>query len=288
MEVPDDSVWRWEGFERFLRDRAPATRRRYLQSMRMLAALLAEESVPGPEALTLHSVRAVVSRRLAAGTSRASLRVELAALGAYLHFRRDLAPDGLIAALRVPGRGEGRHLPQVLDLDGVLATLDRIASDPSVSRTEVAVLELLYDSGLRVGELCALDRGDLDGMAGLLRVRHGKGGRSRVVPVAARAVRAVEQSLASRTDSEQALFLNSRQARLGPRSVYRMVERHFPGAHPHLMRHSYATHLLEAGADLRSLQELLGHARLATTEVYTHVSREHLLEVYRESHPRGR
>lgn len=254
----------------------------------MLATLLEEEAVPGPEALTLQSVRAVVSRRLAAGTSRASLRVELAALGAYLRFRRDLPFDGLMAVLRVPGRSEGRHLPQVLDLDDVLATLDRIAADLSVSRTDVAVLELLYDSGLRVGELCALNRDDLDVQAQLVRVRQGKGGRSRVVPVAHRAVQAVGESLADRTDTVEALLLNSRGGRIGPRSVYRIVERHLPGAHPHLLRHSYATHLLEAGADLRSLQELLGHARLSTTEVYTHVSREHLLEVYRESHPRGR
>jgi integrase/recombinase XerC len=139
-----------------------------------------------------------------------------------------------------------------------------------------------------VGELVQLDVGDVDFTGHRLLVRHGKGDKPRVVPVAESCLKALRRYLLTRSDSSDALFLGERGSRLGVRSVYRIVQRYFPGAHPHLLRHSYATHLLENGADLRSLQELLGHARLSTTEIYTHVSHERLAEVYRELHPRGK
>lgn len=158
-----------------------------------------------------------------------------------------------------------------------------------------AVLELLYGAGLRAGELVALDLDDLDLDEGLVHVRHGKGDRARKVPMGAAAVAAVSTWLAERPadGDEAAVFLNARGQRLGDRSVRRLVttagrRSGLPTLHPHALRHACATHLLDHGADLRAIQELLGHSSLSTTQRYTHVSMERLLDVHRAAHPHGR
>jgi integrase/recombinase XerC len=161
-----------------------------------------------------------------------------------------------------------------------------------------AILELLYGSGLRVSELCGLDVDDLDMAAAALRVM-GKGRKERRLPMSEPAVAGLRTYLAEarpqlldrRSGSEAAepaLFLNTRGGRITPRRVRAMVESYLgPGAGPHSLRHSFATHLLDNGADLRAVQELLGHQDLATTQVYTHVSAERLKQVYERSHPRA-
>jgi len=157
-----------------------------------------------------------------------------------------------------------------------------------------AVLELLYGCGLRVAELCGLDIGDVDMRSATVTVM-GKGRRQRRVPMHARCAEAVElwlsrgrPELVTDVSPPHALFLNRRGARLGTRDVRRVVDRRSPvPTHPHALRHSFATHLLDGGADLRVVQELLGHASLQTTQVYTHVSKERLLSVYGATHPRA-
>ena len=159
---------------------------------------------------------------------------------------------------------------------------------------DLAFLELLYGCGIRVSELVGIDLEDIDLRAGWLRVR-GKGNKEREVPVAGRAVEAVERYLAIRVarPNERALFLNSRGGRLGDRQVRRLVKQYAllvtgdSTVHPHSFRHAYATHLLSDGADLRSIQELLGHARLSTTQKYTQVSLKDLQAVYDRSHPKA-
>jgi len=157
-----------------------------------------------------------------------------------------------------------------------------------------AVAELLYGAGLRVAELCGLDLGDVDAGAGLVTVT-GKGDKQRRVPIHAACAAAIAawREVRARLDVElrepAALFCNRRGGRLGPRDVRRLLE-HRAGTplHPHALRHTYATHLLEGGADLRVVQELLGHANLTTTQVYTHVSKERLQRVHHATHPRAR
>jgi site-specific recombinase XerD len=156
------------------------------------------------------------------------------------------------------------------------------------------VLELLYGSGLRVAELCGLDLGQLDLAGGLLTV-WGKGGRQRKVPMHDRCVAAIRRFLSEGralllgpSSPRDAVFLNRRQRRLGPRDVRRILERRSPvPTHPHALRHTFASHLLDQGADLRVVQELLGHASLQTTQVYTHVTKRRLVEVHGQTHPRG-
>jgi site-specific recombinase XerD len=156
------------------------------------------------------------------------------------------------------------------------------------------VLELLYGSGLRVAELCGLRLGDLELSSRRLRV-WGKGAKQRAVPMSEPAVRAVElwltegRALLMGPDSPpKGLFVNSRGRALTPRDVRRLLERRSPTpTHPHALRHTFATHLLDGGADLRVVQELLGHADLGTTQIYTHVSRERLRRVFEDTHPRG-
>ena len=157
-----------------------------------------------------------------------------------------------------------------------------------------AVLEVLYGSGLRVSELCGLSTGDLDLPAGWALV-WGKGSKQRRVPISENAANALQRWLRhgrplmrSPATPESALFLNNRGVRLGTRDVRRILDRRSPApTHPHALRHSFATHLLDGGADLRVVQELLGHASVRTTQVYTHVSKERLLAVYDTSHPRA-
>ena len=154
------------------------------------------------------------------------------------------------------------------------------------------MLELLYAAGLRVSELCGLDRGDVD-LRGRTVTVLGKGGKQRRVPIHDAARRGAARLARRRarptwTGPPEAVFVNRRGARLGPRDVRRILDRRAASpTHPHALRHTYATHLLDGGADLRVVQELLGHASLATTQVYTHVSKERLRSVYEETHPRA-
>lgn len=214
--------------------------------------------------------------------------------------------EGLVEtdpAVRLVTPKKAQHLPRVATADGLDDMLRQAAAaaaegDPITLRDH-AILELLYGSGIRVSELCGLDVDDLDVSRATARVL-GKGSKERVVPYGAPARRAIEAyltrgrpALATRGDgSTPAVFLGARGARLGPRSVYDLVARTVGplvggAVGPHALRHSAATHLLDGGADLRAVQELLGHASLGTTQVYTHVSSERLAAAYRQAHPRA-
>jgi len=189
-----------------------------------------------------------------------------------------------------------RPLPRVLKPAEAVRLVEAPPADDPVGARDRAVLEILYGSGLRVAELCSLDIDDLDLRGGALNVT-GKGRKQRRVPLgdAARSAlaRYLEEARSTFDPKDAAaVFLNSRGTRLGPRTVRSVIARYtladgLPPTSPHGLRHSYATHLLDGGADLRAVQELLGHENLATTEIYTHVSTERLKAVYEQSHPRA-
>ncbi|MBM4130932.1 tyrosine recombinase, partial [bacterium] len=233
------------------------------------------------------------SGRLAA-SSRARLLSTLRSFFRFLQAegRREGDPTATIIAPR-----RGRHLPDVLSVVQVERLLAWGDASPTGLRDRVA-LELLYGCGCRVGELCALDVADLDRSEAVVRLR-GKGSKERQVPVGEPALAAVEEylragrpRLAGRRPSP-ALLLNRRGGRLSRVSVWSLLKAAGAAAglpatvSPHTLRHSYATHLLEGGADLRVVQELLGHADIATTEIYTHVDRAWLAEAWRSAHPRS-
>lgn len=187
----------------------------------------------------------------------------------------------------------GRKLPRVLTEVEASDVCDAQPVSAPASLRDHALVELLYGAGLRVGEAHALDRADLQLDQGLVHVRHGKGGKERIVPLGPPAIQALRAWLQASPTDEPAVFLNRQGGRLSTRSMRRIVKRYalsqgVAGVHPHALRHSFATHLLDSGADLRSIQELLGHSSLSTTQRYTHVSTAGLQEVYRRAHPHAR
>jgi integrase/recombinase XerC len=225
------------------------------------------------------------------------------AFTAFAH-ARDLMPADpgpLLGMPRIP-----RRLPEVLRQDQVAAVLAEAAAgasggsgrDEALALRDAAIVELLYATGIRVGELCGLDLGDLDEGRRTVRVL-GKGNRERTVPAGVPAVKAVAAWARSGRPvlvtprSGHALFLGARGRRLDPRTARRVVHTclaavpGMPDSGPHGLRHAAATHLLEGGADLRSVQEILGHASLTSTQIYTHVSIERLQSAYRQAHPRA-
>ena len=202
------------------------------------------------------------------------------------------------SAVRTPK--QPHHLPRHLRPGEVETLLDAARGDDPLSRRDLALLEMLYASGLRVGELTGLDWHDLDLEARTVRVL-GKGGKERMVPFGRPAALALgawqevwDTIRRECPDADEPVFLNYRGGRLGARSVRRILDRYVDkaslasGVHPHTLRHTFATHLLEGGADLRTIQELLGHSSLSTTQRYTHVEIERLLQIYRQSHPRAK
>jgi integrase/recombinase XerC len=222
------------------------------------------------------------------------------ALAAWRSFSRFCLRRGLIAAdpaktLAFPRRPH--RLPRTLPAPDLEQALDRLArADDRSAPRDRALLELAYSSGLRLSELVGLDRGDVDAAAGLVRVR-GKGRRERIVPVgegALRALAAVPAARGSAGRRDEPVFVGPRGTRLSGRTVQRVVKRRLAdvarglGVTPHALRHSFASHMLDRGADLRAIQEMLGHRSLATTQVYTHVSRSRLLAAYEQAHPRAR
>jgi len=248
------------------------------------------------EAAAVRSFLAAMTRQKLSRRSQARALSAVKSLFKYA-CREGLLENSPAAAVRTPR--QEKYLPRHLRPDEVERLMVAPQDDGPLARRDRALIELLYATGLRVGELVSLDWHDLDLSARVLRVL-GKGGKERMVPFgqpAAQALRdclADQENLRERKDEEEPVFLNHRGGRLSDRSVRRVLDRHTQGAgipagiHPHTLRHTFATHLLEEGADLRTIQELLGHSSLATTQKYTHVEIERLLNIYRQSHPRAK
>ena len=216
----------------------------------------------------------------------------------YRHLRRqELVTDDPTVHLRAPK--QSRRLPQVLSRDEVGRLLEAPRGTEPPALRDRALLELMYACGLRASEAIGLELGDVDLEAGILRAR-GKGSKERLVPIGAAASRALVSYLGRGRPRlvgdrlEAALFVNHRGAGLTRQGLYKIVQRHAVSAglagrmSPHTLRHTFATHLLAGGCDLRSLQEMLGHADIATTQLYTHLSAERLKDVYHQAHPRAR
>ncbi|MFI0409603.1 tyrosine recombinase XerC [Actinomadura sp. 3N508] len=294
----EDAVSEFGRHLRAERDVSPHTLRAYLGDLNDLISYAADMGVTEPAGLDVSLLRAWLARQHALGRSRATLARRTAAVRAFtrhLHRCGQLSDDPGVL-LGTPKRQ--RDLPDVITRDEAARLLDTMDTQGPLGLRDLAVLEMLYATGVRVSELCGLDIDDLDTGRRTIRVL-GKGGRERTVPVGEPAIRAVEDWLragrpALATDhSGPALFLGARGGRLHPTSARRIVHARIsevgqvPDLSPHGLRHSAATHLLEGGADLRSVQEILGHASLQTTQLYTHVSAERLKEVHRQAHPRG-
>ena len=242
-------------------------------------------------------VRRWLARMRSAGLAPSTVGRRLASLRSFLKWALGRGYLREMPSLEGLSPGRYRRLPKFLTQTETARMLeDRAAADAAGLR-DTAILELLYATGLRVSELVALDVDDVRGRSSIRVI--GKGDKERVVLTTRAARDAVERYLAegrprlARSVREPALFLNRSGGRLTERSVRRIVDRctrgycSLPHAGPHTLRHTFATHLLENGADLRSVQELLGHADLSTTQIYTHVTRDHLREVYRRAHPRA-
>jgi site-specific recombinase XerD len=306
----EDAVAQFERHVRAERGLSPHTVRGYVGDVRSLLAHAHDSGVTGPAGLTAPVLRSWLAVLHAEGASRATLARRGAAARAFTAFAHqrgwlDNDPGAMLGTPKVR-----RTLPHVLrhqEISDVLASSaadaeqpppDRTPAEAAVALRDVAILELLYATGIRVSELCGLDQGALDLGRRTIRV-FGKGGKERTVPVGIPAVRAVEhwhqagRPVLATGSSGAALFLGVRGGRLDPRTARRVVHEQLRAAgvstdtSPHGLRHTAATHLLEGGADLRSVHEMLGHSSLATTQIYTHVSVERLKASYRQAHPRA-
>jgi integrase/recombinase XerC len=294
-----------DGFVVALSAMSENTRRAYEHDAREFVQWCERGGCPDPSALDHRAVRRYLAYLQTRGFSRSSTARKAASVRAYLRHlrRRGVLGRDVAAAVQVP-KG-ARRLPRMPRRPEAAALLDDLVAgaaslDPRALR-DLAVVELLYGAGLRVSECCGLDVSDVDLRRRTITVL-GKGAKVRRLPLGEPARDAVGEYLRSGRGpgwaalqpsggAVDALFLNARGRRMTPRDVRRVLDRH-PLAdgrslHPHALRHAYATHLLEGGADLRAVQELLGHADVGTTQIYTHVTRELMRSVYERTHPRA-
>ncbi|NOQ42250.1 MAG: tyrosine recombinase XerC [Desulfuromusa sp.] len=282
------------------RNLSPRTVEAYMRDLHQFQTFLEQHDIVGSRKNWLEQIDLLLLRQYLAGLhkscSRTSIARKLSALKVFFRFlvREGVLEDSPVDALSTPRREQ--YLPKVLSAEQVGNLLDR--SPPGqrlLVLRDLALFELTYSCGLRVGELTSLDVGAVDLENHQVRVL-GKGGKERILPIGRQARSALQNYLDERGQPDQgdALFLNQRGGRLTARSVQRNLKRRLlqfglpTDVTPHALRHSFATHLLDAGADLRVIQELLGHASLSTTQKYTKVSFSHLTDVYDQCHPRSR
>ncbi len=294
-----------EGFLRYLRierNASPLTLKSYRSDLaRLLQFLVSTEAgLHEPKDVSIGQLRAYVADLHQQGYARTTIARRLASLRSLFEYcrREKLVESNPARALRTPR--QGRRLPHFLSTEQVAKLLETPSEDQPAGLRDRAILETLYSAGLRVSELVSLDLADWDRDSNVLRVR-GKGRKERIAPVGRFAAAAILDWLEHRqTDNSpsatdgDAMFLNRFGRRLSARSVGRMLEKHIAAAgldqltSPHTLRHSFASHMLDGGADLRSVQELLGHKSLTTTQIYTHVSTRRLRETYDRAHPHAR
>ena len=291
-----DAAASWLDDLRVTRRASPHTLSAYRRDLALLSTTLAERGIDTPARVDALSVRQCVATLHRRGLAPRSLQRFLSAVRGLFAW---LVQQGIVGANPAQGisapRG-ARKLPALLDVDQAARLLD---ADPErwEERRDQAMFELCYSSGLRLAELCGLDLADCDLGQGLVTVT-GKGERTRTVPVGSQARAAVagwlkDRALAASAALTDALFITRRGGRIGPRAVQlrlarlarvRGLPQH---VHPHMLRHSFASHVLESSSDLRAVQEMLGHANLSTTQIYTHLDFQHLAKVYDAAHPRA-
>jgi len=275
---------------------SPHTRNNYRRDLRRLASFCAARGVDDWRALNSHHIREFSAAQHRRGLGGRSIQRLLSAVRSFCEF---LLREGVLhsnPAVGIHAPKTARRLPAVLDVDQMNHLLDGEETGPLALRDR-AIMEILYSSGLRLAELVGLDIGAVDCDEGTVRVT-GKGGKTRVVPVGRQARHALRLWLTARQGfpgrDEAALFLSRQGRRLSARSVQLRIRRQAARqglatpVYPHLLRHSFASHLLESSGDLRAVQELLGHADIATTQIYTHLDFQHLARVYDQTHPRAR
>lgn len=296
----DDSALAW--LPRFLahlsheRRLSAHTDTSYRADLRRFIAYCDRNRVRNWKALDSQHVRMFAAAEFRHGSSPRTIQRRLSALRSFCNFllrERALEANPAVGAQAPKAR---KRLPETMDVD-LMTRLLNFRADTELSVRDKAIMELFYSSGLRLSELVGLNLGDVDRGDRTVRVL-GKGSKTRVVPVGKQALAAIARWLKERSalaaSGERALFVSNRGERLGARAIQKRVAgwakrqglgRH---VHPHLFRHSFATHLLESSQDLRGVQELLGHANISTTQVYTHLDFQHLAKIYDAAHPRAR
>lgn len=289
----DHDDWQLLAFGRSLTRASDNTIKAYLTDVQMFAEWVARQSVQSPQGVQKETVRQYIGFLATTRVAKRSIARKMAALRKYFGWlvRSERATTDPTLGVRAP-TDQGR-LPKVLTNEQ-LSTLLAPHEDapPWREARDIAVIEMLYGSGLRVSELCAMDVDSVEVKRSAVTVL-GKGSKERRVPVGEPAMQALQAWAALRHEvvsdpTEVALFVNTRGRRLGARDVRRILDaRASSPTHPHALRHTFATHLLDNGADLRAVQELLGHSDVATTQRYTHVSKERLKAAYEVSHPRA-
>ena len=296
---------RLSSYERHLRGQrnlAEHTVRAYRTDLLNLFTHLGRLGIDSLDTVDLRALRSWLAKQHSLGQARATLQRRAAAARVFFSWAQETGHIATDPAANLRSPKISRRLPPTLEaataaqmLDGRIAAAEEAGG---LAARDTALLEVLYATGIRVSELCGLDLTDLDRGRQVIRV-FGKGSKERTVPLGAPALRAVEAWLKkarpqlATEESGQALFLGERGKRIDPRVVRRVVHRSLqltegaPDLGPHGLRHAMATHLVEGGADLRSVQEMLGHASLATTQIYTHVTNERLRSAFEQAHPRA-
>lgn len=269
----------------------------YQRDLERLSAYCKDKLIVSWVDLKQHDIRAHIAARHRKGLGSKSLQRELSAIRSFYAFllKNSLAESNPAQHIKAPK--QDRKLPKTLDVDQINGFLEAGTSSPLEIR-DLAMFELFYSSGLRLSELTALDMTDLDLSDRSLIVRSGKGGKSRILPIGSKAVIAINNWLQERSKlcavDNVPVFVTTKGSRLGQRSIElrlslwckkKGLDQHI---HPHMLRHSFASHLLESSQDLRAVQELLGHSNISTTQIYTHLDFQHLAEIYDKAHPRAR
>jgi integrase/recombinase XerC len=296
--MTDSNSWR-QACEQFLeylrivRQLSPHTLSSYQRDLKKFSSFCLTKNITEPKAVHSADVRQWSAQLFRGGLSGSSLQRALSAVRSFYKFHKT-SVDTNNPAIGIQAPKSPKKLPKAVDADAMQRML-AIDGDDWLSIRDRAILELFYSSGLRLSELVDCDLNDIDLKQALINVT-GKGRKDRSLPIGSFAVAALQQWLKIRGDvitTSSALFLSKQGKRLGQRSIQKRLKKHSieqgldQNVHPHMMRHSFASHMLESSGDLRAVQEMLGHANISTTQVYTHLDFQHLAKVYDKAHPRA-
>lgn len=298
----NDAIERFVKYLRVERNASDLTVKSYREDLESFLDYCRDRlrGVPAPDAYTVHDLRGYISYLHECQYAKTTIARRLACLRTFFRFcaREKLCQGNPAKALRTPRTG--RKLPHFLNSSEILQLLDAPPANEMLGLRDRAILETLYSAGLRVAELVGLNLRDWDHESNIMRVL-GKGRKERIAPIGRYAATALERWLEVRRPKEnpkpkdkEAMFLNKNGTRITTRSIGRMLEKYLKltgldqKTSPHTLRHTFATHMLDGGADLRSVQELLGHKSLTTTQIYTHVSTTRMRETYEAAHPHSK